>query len=120
MIKHIATVTGMGIAVAFVAVFFLGNNETKNLGEVAPRVGMSYGDLMSMGPRVASHTGTTLGTSRRIIYLLACSGQASETSLERQANQAGTLAIQRRLSNREAVIEVLTQGGAGAVNLKDC
>ena len=120
MIKHIATVTGMGIAAAFVATFFIGGDKTKDLNEVAPRVGMSYNDLMSMGPRVASQTGVTLGTSRRIIYLLACSGQPSEATFERQAVQAGALSLQRRLSHREAVIEVLTQGGAGPATLKDC
>ena len=120
MIKHIATVTGMGLAAAFIATFFMDGGETKDLGEVAPRVGMSYDDLMSMGPRVASQTGVTLGTSRRIIYLLACSGLPSKATLERQAVQAGALALQRRLSHREAVIEILSQGGAGPASLKDC
>ena len=120
MIKHIATVTGIGLAAAFIATFFIDGAETKELGEVAPRVGMSYSDLMSMGPRVASQTGVTLGTSRRIIYLLACSGQPNGATFERQAVQAGSLAQQRRLSHREAVTEVLTQGGAGPANLKNC
>ena len=120
MIKHIATVTGMGLAAVFVAVFFIGSDEEKDLGEVAPRVGMAYGDLMSMGPRVASQTGVTLGTSRRIIYLLACSGQPSKATLEREAVQAGALALNRRLSHREAVIEILSQGGADPASLKGC
>ena len=120
MIKHIATVTGLSLAAAFVATFFIDGAETKDLGEVAPRVGMSYVDLMSMGPRVASQTGVTLGTSRRIIYLLACSGQPSKTTLERQAVQAGALALKSRLSHREAVTEILTQNGAGPASLKNC
>lgn len=120
MIKHIATVIGIGLAATFVATFFIGRAETKNLGEVAPRVGMSYGDLMSMGPRIATQTGITLGTSRRIIYLLACSGLPNQGSLEQQATQAGTLAMQHRLSYREAVIEILTQGGGDPASLKDC
>jgi len=121
MIKHIATVTGIGLAVAFVAIFFVGRTETKHLTEVAPRVGMSYDDLMAMGPRVATQTGTTLGTSRHVVYLLACSGQSSASTLETQAVQAGTLAKQQRLSDREAVVAVIAQGGRGsAENLKGC
>ena len=80
MIKHIATVAGVGVAVAFVAVFFIGRTETKHLTEVAPRVGMSYDDLMAMGPRVATQTGVTLGTSQHVVYLLACSGQADKST----------------------------------------
>jgi len=122
MVKHIASVAGIGLAVAFVVVFFIGRTETKHLTEVAPRVGMSYDDLMAMGPRVASQTGVTLGSSRRVVYLLACSGQASKSTLEMQAVQAGTLAKQRRLSDREAVVAVLAQAGSSsaAEKLKGC
>jgi len=122
MIKHIATVAGVGLAVAFVAVFFIGRTESKHLTEVAPRVGMSYDDLMAMGPRVASQTGVTLGSSRRVVYLLACSGQADKSTLETRAVQAGTLAKQQRLSDREAVVAVLAQAGKanGAEKLKGC
>jgi hypothetical protein len=122
MIKHIATVAGVGLAVAFVAVFFIGRTESKHLTEVAPRVGMSYDDLMAMGPRVASQTGVTLGSSRRVVYLLACSGQSNKSMLEAQAMQAGTLAKQQRLSDREAVSAVLAQAGRGPVteSLKGC
>ncbi len=122
MIKHIATVAGVGLAVAFVAVFFIGRTESKHLTEVAPRVGMSYDDLMAMGPRVASQTGVTLGSSRRVVYLLACSGQSNKSTLEAQAMQAGTLAKQQRLSDREAVSAVLAQAGRGPVteSLKGC
>lgn len=122
MIKHLATVTGVGLAVAFVVVFFVGRTQTKHLTEVAPRVGMSYDDLMAMGPRVATQSGVTLGTSRRVVYLLACSGHASKSTLETQAVQAGTLAKTQRLTDREAVVAVLAQAGhgAGAENLKGC
>jgi len=122
MVKHIASVAGIGLAVAFVVVFFIGRTETKHLTEVAPRVGMSYDDLMAMGPRVASQTGVTLGSSRRVVYLLACSGQASKSTLETQAVQAGTLAKQQRLSDREAVVAVLAQAGnsSAAEKLKGC
>ena len=122
MIKSIATVGGLGLATAFVAVFFAGRTETKHLTEVAPRVGMSYDDLMAVGPRVASTTGVTLGTSRHVVYLLACSGQSTKTTLEAQATQAGTLARRQRLSDREAVVAVLDQArpGTGAETLKGC
>lgn len=122
MYKHLATVSGIGLAVAFVAVFFVGRTQTKHLNDVAPRVGMSYDALMAVGPRVASQTGVTLGSSRRVVYLLACSGQATPSTLEEQALQAGTLAKQKHLSDREAVREVLalrsTRGEAAS--LQDC
>ena len=122
MFKHLATVGGIGLAVAFVVVFFIGRTETKHLTEVAPRVGMSYDDLMAMGPRVASQTGVTLGTSRHVVYLLACSGLSNQSTLEAQATQAGKLAKQQRLSDREAVGAVLAQSGSGAgvASLKGC
>ncbi|MEP6876175.1 MAG: hypothetical protein ABI887_17605 [Burkholderiales bacterium] len=122
MVKHIATVVGIGLAVAFVVVFFVGRTESRHLTEVAPRVGMSYDELMAMGPRVATRTGVTLGSSRRVVYLLACSGQANKATIESQALQAGTLAKQQRLSDREAVVAVLAQAGngAGADKLKGC
>ena len=122
MNKHIATVVGIGLAVAFVVVFFIGRTESRHLTEVAPRVGMSYDDLMAMGPRIASTTGVTLGTSRHVVYLLACSGLSSKTSLEAQAAQASALAKQQRLSDREAVRAVLAQGGVSPElpSLKGC
>ena len=122
MIKHIATVGGVGLAAAFVVVFFLGRTETKHLTEVAPRVGMSYDELMALGPRVASRSGATLGSSRRVVYLLACSGLATKSTLEEQATQAGTLARQQRLSDREAVVAVLTRTNSDADvgRLKGC
>ena len=122
MVKYIATIAGLALAVAFVVIFFVGRTETKHLSEVAPRVGMSYDDLMAMGPRVASSTGVTLGTSRHVVYLLACSGLATKATLEAQAAQASTLAKQQRLSDREAVGAVLATSGSpsAATNLKGC
>jgi len=122
MAKYIATIVGLGLAVAFVVIFFVGRTETKHLSEVAPRVGMSYDELMAMGPRVASSTGVTLGTSRHVVYLLACSGLSSKSTLEAQAAQASTLAKRQRLSDREAVSAVLAMAnrGTGAANLKGC
>ncbi|MES2098369.1 MAG: hypothetical protein V4569_00970 [Pseudomonadota bacterium] len=122
MAKYIATIVGLGLAVAFVVIFFVGRTESRHLSEVAPRVGMSYDDLMAMGPRVASTTGVTLGTSRHVVYLLACSGLSSKTSLEAQAAQASALAKQQRLSDREAVRAVLAKGGVNpdVPSLKGC
>ena len=122
MYKHIATVAGVALSVLFVVVFFAGRAETRHLTEVAPRVGMNSEDLLAMAPRLASQTGATLGTSRRVVYLLACSGLPTRSTLEEQATLAGSMAKQQRLSDREAVSAVLTRGGngAGTGNLKDC
>lgn len=126
MAKYLATIVGLGLAIAFVVVFFVGRTETQHLGDVAPRVGMSYEDLMAMGPRVASSTGVTLGTSRHVVYLLACSGRSNRNTLEAQAAQASHLAKQQRLTDREAVLAVLAQNGGdagatgGAASLKGC
>lgn len=121
MMKHVATVAGVGVAIAFVALFFMSRTESKGLNEVAPRVGMTYDELMSLGPRVASQTGATLGSSRRVVYLLACSGQATRDTLESQATEASKLAQTRRLSDREAVTTLLAQKAGGSVdNLKGC
>lgn len=122
MYKHIATVAGIALSVLFVVVFFAGRAETRHLTEVAPRVGMNSDDLLAMAPRIASQTGATLGTSRRVVYLLACSGLPSANTIEEQATAAGALAKKQRLSDREAVRAVLTQGvdGAATGNLKDC
>lgn len=122
MVKHLSSVAGVGLTVAFVAVFFIDRTESKQLVDVAPRVGMSHEDLLAMGPRVAAQTGATLGSSRRVVYLLACSGMSSRDVLESQATRAGSLAKKDRLTDREAVIAVLAQSNGSAVadKLKGC
>jgi hypothetical protein len=122
MNKHIATVAGVALAGLFVVSFFAGRSDPKHLTDVAPRVGMSYQELMDLGPRVASTTGVTLGSSRRVVYLLVCSGRATRETLEEQALRASTLSREQRLTSREAVTAVLAQrGDAGEpVNLKGC
>jgi hypothetical protein len=122
MRKYVVTFGGLILALAFVAVFFVGRSNNRYLTDVAPKVGMSYDELMALGPRVASSTGVTLGTSRRVVYLLACSGLSSKSTLEAQATQAGSLARRQRLTDREAVGAVLTRAGAeeGTDPLKDC
>jgi hypothetical protein len=120
MVRNMATFAAIGVTAAFVVVFFAGRSESQHLTEVAPRVGLSYDELMAMGPRVATQTGVTLGTSRHVVYLLACSGQSSKTTLEAQATQASTLAKQQRLSDREAVTTILAQRSGGTGNLRGC
>ena len=72
--KHVFSVAGLGLATAFVVVFFTGRIDSKHLTVVAPRVGMQADELYALVPLVASRTGATAGTSRRVVYLLACSG----------------------------------------------
>jgi hypothetical protein len=120
--KHFATFAGLALALAFVVVFFNGRYEAKPLSVVAPRVGLQVDDLLAMVPRVASQTGATLGTSRRLIYLMACSGVPTSANFEAHAKQAADIAEQRRLTPREAATTVLKEmrlaGGAAA--LSDC
>ena len=122
MIKQVATMAGAGLAVAFLVVFFFAKPDSMELVDVAPRVGMSHEELLALGPRIASHTGATLGTSRRVVYLLACSGMVNRQTLEDQATQASAKALTERLSDREAVVAVLSGrvAGGGAPNLKGC
>jgi hypothetical protein len=122
MVKHIATVAGIGLALAFVVVFFVGRVESKHITEVAPKVGMSHEELLALGPKVASQTGVTLGTSRHVVYLLACSGLATRQTLEEQATLASAKALKESLTDREAVGAVLSARvvGAGVSSLKGC
>ena len=107
MLKHVVTVAGVGLSALFVGVFVANHYETRPLVEVAPHTGMSYEELRAMGPRVAGRTGATLGTSRHVIYLLACSRRATRQTIEDQATRASALARRERLSDREAVAAVL-------------
>lgn len=122
MSKHIATVAGVGVAVVFVAIFFVGRTGSKELKDIAPRIGMSTDEMLAIGPRIATQTGATLGTSRRVVYLLACSGQVTKSTLESQAIEASRLAREQRLTDREAVTAVLSQRhtGSAADSLSDC
>lgn len=122
MRNHIATVAGLGLALAFVVMFFNGRYEAKPLSEVAPRVGLKADDLLAMVPRIASQTGATPGTARRLVYLMACSGVPTSSNLEAHAKQAANLAEQRRLTPREAAKTVLAEMkvAGGASNLADC
>lgn len=119
--RHVFSVAGVGLAAAFVLVFFTGRVDTKQLHAVAPRVGMQVDDLIALVPRVAAQTGATKGTSRRVIYLLACSGLPTSATFESQAREAASI-TGKGMTAREATLSVLTANGVGPVAspLKDC
>ena len=120
--KHVLTVIGLGFAATFVVVFFTGRVDSKHLAAVAPRVGMHPDDLSAFAPRIASQTDATIGTSRRVVYLLACSGLAEPSTMEARALEAAAITEKQRMTAREAAVLVLSgkaRDGAGSP-LKDC
>ncbi|MEO7337409.1 MAG: hypothetical protein ABIV63_12590 [Caldimonas sp.] len=122
MRKHFATFLGLALVLAFVVLFFSGRRESKSLSVVAPRVGLTAEQLLAMVPRIASESGATLGTSRRLVYLLACSGVPTSANLEKNAKHAADISEQQRLTPREAATTVLSamRTGNGANALEDC
>jgi len=121
--KHVLTAVGLGLAATFVVVFFTGRVDSKHLAAVAPRVGMHVEDLSAIAPRIASQTGATIGTSRRVVYLLACSGLLDPSTIEARALEAAYITEQRRMTAREAAVLVLSRTAAPdgeASPLKDC
>jgi hypothetical protein len=120
--KHVFSVAGLGLATAFVVVFFTGRIDSKHLTVVAPRVGMQAEELDALVPRVAARTGATAGTSRRVVYLLACSGIPTSTTIEAKALEAATITEKQRVTARQAAIAVLAGAAAegSASPLKDC
>jgi hypothetical protein len=120
--KHIFTVVGLGMAGVFVAVFFTGRMNSRQLDVVAPRVGMKAEALNALAPRISSQTGATMGTSRRVVYLLACSGVPTRETMESQAIVAALMTEKKRLTAREATKHVLTRSTSrGAEDpLRDC
>jgi hypothetical protein len=120
--KHVFSVVGVGLAAVFVTVFFTGRVDSKHLTAVAPRVGMHVDDLNALVPRIATQTGATLGTSRRVVYLLACSGMPTPTTMEAQAREAALITEKHRMTARQAAVAVLsgtpTEGSSSP--LKDC
>ncbi len=117
--KHVFSGVGLGLVVLFVAVFFTGRLDSKHLHAVAPRVGMQAVDLDAMVPRISSQTGATLGTARRVVYLLACSGVPDRQSMEAQARLAAVITETERLSARQAAAKVLT-GRQNSAAFQDC
>lgn len=120
--KHVFSAAGLGLAAAFVVVFFTGRIDSKHLTAVAPRVGMQADELDALVPRVAAQTGATAGTSRRIIYLLACSGVPTSATFEARAIEAASISEKQRMTSRQAVVVVLsgTRVEGPASPLKDC
>lgn len=106
--KHIFSVVGFGMTAVFVAVFFTGRVNSKHINAVAPRVGMQPEALNAMAPRISSQTGATVGTSRRVVYLLACSGLPTSTTIESKAIEAALMTERQRLTAREAASTVLS------------
>lgn len=120
MMKSFASLGGLLLAATFIAVFFAEHPLTDSLEVVAPRMGMSHAELLDLGPRIVASTGATLGTSRRVVYLLACSGMTNRSSIENLATEAGRLSRYQHLSDREAVSAVLTKSGRNVAGLKTC
>jgi len=120
--KHVFSVAGLGLATAFVVVFFTGRIDSKHLTVVAPRVGMQPHELDALVPRVAAQTGATAGTSRRVVYLLACSGMPTAATMEAQAREAAAITERQRMTARQAAVTVLsgTHIESVASPLKDC
>jgi protein-disulfide isomerase-like protein with CxxC motif len=120
--KHVFSVAGLGLAAAFVVVFFTGRIDSKQLTVVAPRVGMNAEDLDALVPRIAAQTGATAGTSRRVVYLLACSGIPTSATIEAKALEAAAFTEKQRVTARQATVAVLSgrsiEGASGP--LKDC
>ncbi|MEO5844695.1 MAG: hypothetical protein ABIQ33_07625 [Caldimonas sp.] len=122
--KHVFSVAGLGMAAAFAVVFFTGRLDSKNLTAVAPRVGMQFAELDALVPRIAAQTGATPGTSRRVVYLLACSGIPTRATMTEKAIEAADITEKRRMTARQAAMVVLAQSAAPADGspspLKDC
>lgn len=120
--KHVFSVAGLGLAAAFVVVFFTGRVDSKHLGAVAPRVGMQFEELDALVPRIAQQTGATRGTSRRVVYLLACSGVPTSSTIAARALEAAAITEQRRMTARQATIVVLSGSPVEGPQspLKDC
>jgi len=121
-VKHVFSVAGLGLATAFVVVFFTGRIDSKHLTVVAPRVGMQPHELDALVPRVAAQTGATAGTSRRVVYLLACSGIPTSATIEAKALEAAMITEKQRVTARQAAVVVLagTPAGGSAGPLNDC
>jgi protein-disulfide isomerase-like protein with CxxC motif len=106
--KHVFSVVGFGLAAVFVVFFFTGRVDSKHLTVVASRVGMKADDLNALVPRIATQSGATIGTSRRVVYLLACSGVPTPATIEAQAREAALITEKQRMTARQAAVSVLS------------
>jgi hypothetical protein len=120
--KHVFSVVGLVFAILFVVVFFTGRIDSKQLPSVAPRVGMQPHELDAIVARISSRTGATVGTARRVVYFLACSGVPSRATMESQALQAADITEKQRLTAKEATSLVLSGTPNQSVPgpLRDC
>ena len=120
--KHVFSLVGLCLAIFFVVVFFTGRLDSKQLPSVAPRVGMKPDELDAIVNRISTQTGASVGTSRRVVYLLACSGVPTRSTMESQALQAADITEKQRLTAKEATFFVLSgKPTEGAQNpLRDC
>lgn len=120
--KHVFSIAGVGLAAVFVVVFFTGQVDSKHLTAVAPRVGMPVAELEALVPRVAAATGATAGTSRRVVYLLACSGVPTSATMERYARAAALITEKQRMTARQATVAVLSASPLDGAKspLRDC
>ena len=120
--KHVFSVVGLGLSAVFVAVFFTGRVSSKHLDVVAPRVGMEPHALHALAPTISSKTGATIGTSRRVVYLLACSGVPTAATIESKAIEAALMTEKQRMTAREATSTVLsgTRAEDDKSPLRDC
>ena len=119
--KHVFSVVGLGMAAVFAGVFFTTRISTDHLEIVAPRVGMQPQALHALGAKISSQTGATIGTSRRVVYLLACSGVPTAATMESKAIEAALITEKQRLTAREATSTVLTGSSLeGKALLRDC
>lgn len=107
VMKHVFSVVGLGMVAVFVAVFLATRVGSEHLDSVAQRIGIEPPALHAMGTRVSSQTGATVGTSRRVVYLLACSGVPTAETIEAKAIEAAFMSERQRLTAREAASTVL-------------
>ena len=106
--RHFATLVALLVVLACVAFFFHSRRQSRPLEEVAEQLGLRVEDIAAMAPRISSQTGATLGTSRRVLYLMACSGVPTRNDLEAQATRAADIAERQRLTPRQAATSVLS------------
>lgn len=120
--KHAFSIAALVLTLLFVVVFFTGKIHSEYLPGVAPRVGLPPGELDAMVPRISSQSGASTVTARRVVYLLACSGMPTSSTMEVQALQAAHIARKQSLSAREAALFVLsgTHRSRAQDPLKDC
>jgi protein-disulfide isomerase-like protein with CxxC motif len=120
--KHVFSIVALVLTLLFMVVFFTGKVHSEYLPAVAARVGLQPGELDAMVPRISSQSGASIVTARRVVYLLACSGMPTSSTMEEQALRAAQITQRQRVSAREAATYVLEGklGDRAYSPLKDC